>query len=113
MENALRVLLIAKIPNGSFAFVDYMDDDGQGNTDLPIHVLITIKDESVVVDFGNTSPQVAGNINCPMSVTAAAVFYVFRCLMPNETPACAGSFIPIKLNAPVGSLLNSQNVQLQ
>lgn len=99
---------IAKIPNGSYSFVDYMDDDGQGNTDLPIHVLITIKDESVVVDFTKTAPQVAGNINCPMSVTAAAVFYVFRCLMPNETPACAGSFIPIKLNAPVGSLLNAE-----
>ncbi len=100
--------VIARIPNGNYSFVDYMDDDGQGNIDLPIHVSITVKDESVFVDFTNTASQVAGNINCPMSVTAAAVFYVFRCLMPNEAPACAGSFNPIELKVPRGCLLNAK-----
>jgi N-methylhydantoinase B len=51
---------------------------------------------------------VAGNINCPLSVAAAAVFYVFRCLMPPQTPACAGTFRPIRLQAPEGSLLNAR-----
>jgi N-methylhydantoinase B len=41
-------------------------------------------------------------------VAAAAVFYVFRCLMPPQTPACAGSFRPITLTAPSGCLLNAQ-----
>ena len=34
-----------------------------------------------------TGAQVRGNINCPLSVTAAAVLYVLRCLMPVHTPA--------------------------
>lgn len=99
--------MIAKIPNGEYLFTDYMDDDGQGNCDIPICVTLHVDDESVEVDFAGTANQVAGNINCPLSVTAAAVFYVFRCLMPKETPACAGSFSPIKLNVPAASLLNA------
>ena len=59
------------------------------------------------IDFSGTASQVTGNINCPLSVVAAAVFYVFRCLMPEQTPACAGSFRPIQFSAPQGSLLNA------
>ena len=99
--------VITKIPNGTYTFTDYMDDDGQGNYDLPICVSILIKDKSALVDFTGTASQVAGNINCPLSVTAAAVLYVFRCLMPNETPACAGSFVPIEIKVPSESLLNA------
>jgi N-methylhydantoinase B len=51
---------------------------------------------------------VDGNINCPLAVAAAAVFYCFRCLMPPQTPACAGSLRPIRLHAPVGCLVNAR-----
>ncbi len=98
---------IFKIPDGTYEFTDYMEDDGQGNIDIPITVSIKIENESALVDFTHTAKQVIGNINCPISVTAAAVFYVFRCLMPKETPACAGSFMPIKLKVLKGSLLNA------
>ncbi len=96
-----------KIPDGEYAFTDYMDDDGQGNQNIEIRALIKIDGGNVVVDFTGTSRQVAGNINCPLSVAAAAVFYVFRCLMPAHTPACAGSFKPIKIIACEGSLVNA------
>ncbi len=99
--------VISKIPDGEYSFTDYMEDDGQGNEDLPIHVSVLVNHDSVTLDFSNTVSQVTGNINCPISVTAAAVFYVFRCLMPKETPACAGSFLPIELKVPSGSLLNA------
>ena len=59
------------------------------------------------MDFEGTSAQVQGNINCPLSVAAAAVYYVFRCLMPQQTPACAGSFRMIEISAPSGCLLNA------
>jgi N-methylhydantoinase B len=46
-------------------------------------------------------------VNCPLAVAAAAVFYVFRCLMPPQTPACAGAFRPIRLRAAPGLLVNA------
>ena len=96
-----------KIPDGQYEFTDYMDDDGQGNQNIKIRALIKIDSSNVVVNFTGTSRQVAGNINCPLSVAAAAVFYVFRCLMPTHTPACSGSFRPIKILAQEGSLVNA------
>ncbi len=99
---------LATIPDGDYAFEDFMDDDGQGTLDIPIRVRLSIRGGRVDVDFAGTSEQVAGNINCPLSVAAAAVYYVFRCLMPAHTPACAGAFRPIGLRAPPGSLLNAR-----
>lgn len=95
------------IPNGNYSFEDVMDDDGLGHNNIPIKVNININDGNVEVDFSGTAKQVQGNINCPLSVAAAAVFYVFRCLMPEQTPACAGSFRSIKLFAEEGCLLNA------
>ncbi len=99
---------LAQIPDGVYRFSDVMDDDGLGNRDIVIAVTLTVKAARIQVDFSGTAAQVAGNINCPLSVAAAGVYYVFRCLMPAHTPACAGSFRAIKLSAPEGSLLNAR-----
>jgi N-methylhydantoinase B len=92
---------------GDYSFSDVLDDDGQGSRDIVIKVRISFSDGEITVDFSGSAQQVAGNINCPLSVTAAAVFYVFRCLMPAQTPACAGSFRHIKIIAPEQTILNA------
>ncbi len=96
-----------KIPDGCYSYEDVMDDDGMGNRDIVIRASITVKGHHIEVDFSGTAAQVEGNINCPLSVTAAAVYYVFRCLMPDNTPACAGSFRSINLHAPLASMVNA------
>lgn len=100
--------MLTEIPAGTYHFEDYMDDDGLGHTRLPIHLQLTVAGQEVLADFTGTARQTAGNINCPLSVVAAAVYYVFRCLMPPQTPACAGTFRPIRIQAPEGCLLNAQ-----
>jgi N-methylhydantoinase B len=99
---------LAAIPEGVYKFSDVMDDDGMGNEDITIAVTLTVQAAKLQVDFSGTAQQVDGNINCPLSVAAAGVYYVFRCLMPDHTPACAGSFRAISLHAPEGSLLNAR-----
>ncbi|MCF7984692.1 MAG: hydantoinase B/oxoprolinase family protein [Thiohalocapsa sp.] len=99
---------LAQIPRGSYRFTDYMDDDGQGARDIPISVTLRVEDDGIDCDFTGTAAQVEGNINCPLAVAAAAVFYCFRCLMPPQTPACAGALRPIRLRAPEACLLNAR-----
>ena len=96
------------IPRGRYACTDLLDDDGLGHTDLPVRVRIDADGPDVRVDFAGSAPQTAGNVNCPLSVTAAAVYYAFRCLMPPGTPACAGSLRPLEIAVPEGSLLNAR-----
>ncbi|HFE37129.1 MAG TPA: hydantoinase B/oxoprolinase family protein [Gammaproteobacteria bacterium] len=98
---------LADIPDGEYSFSDVMDDDGMGTSDIPLCVRLSVSDHQIAVDFTGTAAQVVGNINCPLSVAAAGVYYVFRCLMPASTPACAGSFKRISVYAPEGSLLNA------
>jgi len=103
----LAVASFRTIPDGEYRFIDMLDDDGLGHTDIGIQVCIAVKRGRVRIDFNGTSAQVRGNVNCPISVTAAAVFYVFRCLLPAQAPACAGSFRPITIVADAGTVLNA------
>jgi len=100
---------IASIPDGIYHFSDAMDDDGLGHGPLLIRVSISIKGQGACVDFSGTAGQSPGPVNCPLAVTAAAVFYVFRCLMPGYTPQTSAIFRPIEIRAPVGCLVNAKS----
>lgn len=106
-ERLARAALRA-LPDGDYRFQDQMDDDGQGQQAIAIQLQLRVRDGRIHCDFSGTAAQVTGNINCPLAVTAAAVFYCIRCLLPAQTPACAGSFRPLSLSAPKGSLVNAQ-----
>ena len=99
---------LSEFPTGTYHFVDYMDDNGFGESDIKIQVALTLSKGRIDVDFAGTAPQVKGNINCPLSVAAAGVFYAFRCLLPKQSPNCAGSFRAIHISAPRGCLLNAE-----
>ena len=97
------------IPDGVYEAADFMEDDGLGHEDIRLQVRIEVKEGQVRVDFAGTDAQVQGPVNCPISVTAAGVYYAFRCLMPEYTPACAGSFDAVEMTAPEGCLLNARS----
>lgn len=101
--------LIRRIPSGRFRFEDVMDDDGQGNTDLPIAVTVEAQGERLRVDFTGTAPEAPGGINAVAAVTLSAVFYVVRCLLADDAvPTNAGIFRPVEVILPEGSLVNAR-----
>ena len=104
----LAASALEALPDGEYLFSDCLDDDGQGHEDILIRARVRIDHQRVEVDFSGTADQVTGNVNCPLSVAAAGVYYVFRCLMPPQTPACAGTFRRIMLKAPEGCLVNAR-----
>ncbi|NWG53346.1 MAG: hydantoinase B/oxoprolinase family protein [Hydrogenophilaceae bacterium] len=67
----------------------------------PDHALRTVR-----VDFTGTSSQHDGNFNAPLSITRAAVLYVFRTLVDDDIPLNEGCLKPIEIIVPEGSLLN-------
>lgn len=106
---SLALAMLAELPRGEFSFTDLLDDDGFGTRDIPICVTLRTGRDGVEVDFNGTAAQVEGNLNCPLSVTAAAVFYVFRCLMPEQVPACDGALRSVRIVAREGSLVHAQS----
>ncbi|HLE25860.1 MAG TPA: hydantoinase B/oxoprolinase family protein, partial [Thermodesulfobacteriota bacterium] len=99
--------VIRQIPDGVYKFEDYLDGDGAGTRKIPIRVAITISGGEAKVDFSGSSPQVNGCINTPLSVTTAAVLYVFQCFAPPEMPLNSGPLRAIKIHAERGSILNA------
>ena len=99
---------LAALPEGRFEAEDALDSDGFSSASVPLRVALTVEKGRATVDFTGSSPMVSGNLNCPAAVTAAAVFYAFRCLMPPQTPASAGAFRPIELVLPTPSLLAAE-----
>lgn len=99
---------IASMPDGNYHFEDMLEDDGLGGGPFLIRVAIGVKGKTVKVDFSGTARQCSGPMNCPLPVTAAAVFYAFRCLMPSYTPQTSAVFRPINIEAPPGCLVNAR-----
>jgi len=99
--------VIRHIPDGVYEFRDYLDDDGAGTRKIPIRVAVTISGGESKVDFSGSSPQVRGCLNAPLSVTTAAVSYVFQCLAPPEMPLNSGLLRAIEIHAEKGSILNA------
>ena len=63
---------------------------------------------AVVCDFDGTAPQDAYNLNCPLSVTRSACYFVVRCLTEPDLPASGGAFAPVTVTAPDGCLVNAR-----
>jgi chromatin segregation and condensation protein Rec8/ScpA/Scc1 (kleisin family) len=115
MEEALRYAerrtraCIARFPDGTYRASDVLEDDARGEPrDVTIRVTVRVHGDELHVDFGGTDSQVAGNLNCPLSVAKSAVFFVVRVLTDPDIPASAGAYRPIRVAASPGSLVNAR-----
>lgn len=93
---------------GTYRAVDWMDDDGTGRTRIPIRVTVRLRRAGAIVDFTGTSAQVPGGVNANEAVTLAAVLYVFQAIAGEAIPANAGLMRPIRVIAPLGTLVNAR-----
>jgi N-methylhydantoinase B len=99
---------IRELPDGEHEAEDFMEGDGIGDEDIPIKAKVTIHDDSMTIDFAGTSDSVRGNVNCPLPVTRSASYFALRVLLPKDIPANAGTYAPLEIKAPEGSLVNAR-----
>jgi N-methylhydantoinase B len=104
-EEAMRAL-IREIPDGVYAFTDYMDDDGWGNEDLAVHLDLAIAGDQAHLDFSKSADQTTGGVNAVPPVVEAACYYVFLTLLAEDYPINQGCFRPLQVLTREGSLLN-------
>jgi N-methylhydantoinase B len=100
---------VGAFPNGTYRATDVLEDDAAGPArDLRIEVSVRVEGDELEVDFAGTDPQTSGNLNCPLSVTKSAVYYVLRVLTDPDIPPSAGAYRPVRVSAPPGSLVNAR-----
>src|SRR5262249_15250245 len=79
-----------------------------GGEELEIRAVLRIAGDELELDFAGTAPQHDGNLNCPLSVTRSACYFVVRCLTDPDVPASGGAFVPVTVRAPERSLVNAR-----
>lgn len=99
---------IRAIPDGTYAFEDYLDNDGI-LLDVPVRICarITVAGSDVTVDFTGSSPQVRGPFNCVPASTMSAVYYMVRVVTDPTIPNNAGCFRPVHVVLPPGTVVNA------
>jgi N-methylhydantoinase B len=99
---------IRGIPDGTYTFEDFMDDDGFDSENIRIHVSMTIKGDEAILDFARSHPQVRGGINAVYAITLSAVLYVFRALVKRDIPTNAGCLRPLRVLTRRGSVVDAR-----
>jgi N-methylhydantoinase B len=97
---------IATLPDGRFEATDVLEaPEGE----LELRAAVTVAGDEVEIDFAGSALQHPGNLNCPLSVTRSACYFVVRCLVDPDVPASGGAFAPVTVRAPEGSLINARS----
>ena len=96
---------IARLPDGTHTAEDVVEAvDG----DIRIRATVEVDGEEIRIDFDGTGAQDAYNLNCPLSVTKSACYFVVRCLTEPDLPASGGAFAPVSVTAPEGCLVSAR-----
>src|SRR2546429_1417006 len=94
---------IAALPDGRFEAMDVLEaPEGE----LELRAAVIVDGDEGEIDFEGSAAQHRGNLNCPLSVTRSACYFVVRCLVDPDVPASGGAFVPVHVRAPAGSLVN-------
>lgn len=107
-EQAERLMRaeIARIPDGTYRFTDFIDGLGEHPEPLPIAVAVEVAGDRLRIDFSGTAAQVAGAINAPVAMARSASYCAVRCIGAADIPNCEGYMRAIELQVPEGSILN-------
>ena len=97
---------ISEMPDGTWSFSDYIDDDGFGSESIQITATITKNQDEIHVDFSGTSKQCNGAIQPVLATTKAVVYAVLKCLLGPQIPNTSGYFRPVRITAPEGTFVN-------
>ncbi|TWA74019.1 N-methylhydantoinase B [Azospirillum brasilense] len=101
---ALMRSALSKLPDGTYSFEDYLDNDGITADRLRIALDLTIAGDRMVLDFSRSSAPCAGPLNIAYS-TAVACCYVALKHVFTDVPANAGCLNPITFVIPETTLL--------
>ncbi len=107
-SEALMRAELAGIPDGVYIGVDTMNTDCFEPMEIPIKLTLTKKGTGLTADFTGTAPQIKGYKNSPIANTSSALYTGISSLVDPHIPHNEGTYRPIKIIAPEGSVVNAR-----
>jgi N-methylhydantoinase B len=97
---------IAAIPDGTYRFEDYVDDDGQSAVDLSVIARVEVHGDSVTVDLSESADQAPGPVNCTLNMARSGVYCALLSVAEGRAMANSGAYKPIEVICRPGSIAN-------
>lgn len=81
--------------------------DGVDDEPVRLHATVTVQGDELEIDFAGSSPQSRRGINVVLNYTHAYASFAIKAALAPEVPHNEGSFRPVHVSAPPGSILNA------
>ena len=109
-DKAREVLRL--LPDGTYDFWDYLDDDVVSAIPIRMRLRATVDDGRVHFDVTGTDPQVEASYNIPTAGKLHNMLtrriMTFICTHDRTIPLNAGTFRPLSMTSPAGTVLNAE-----
>ena len=109
-ERQTRALL-AGMPDGTWHFTDFCDEDSVGGRPVRLNLALTIAGDEATLDFTGSDPQLTSSLNVPTggnprhTLMLVGIYYVLYSLNP-DILVNAGMTRPFTCVLPEGSVVN-------
>ncbi len=95
---------IAKLPAGEWTHELWSDGYEEP---ILIRCSVKVEGDEISIDFSGSSPQSTRGINVVMNYTHAYASFAIKAALCPDVPHNEGSFRPVHVSAPAGSILNA------
>jgi N-methylhydantoinase B len=95
---------IRALPDGTWSYDDFLDNDGVTDVSLRIAVDLTIRDDRMSLDFSRSAPPCDGPLNIARSTAIASCYVALKHIFV-DVPSNAGCLAPIDFVIPDTTLL--------
>lgn len=99
---------VREIPDGIYVFADAVDNDGQVDQPLRIHLELTVTGDRMIFDFSKSSPPARGPVNLPMRTCICSCQMAIKHIFP-EVPVNGGCFRPFEYVIPAHTFLGVEH----
>ncbi len=97
---------IAAIPDGTYSFEDFLDNDGVTDEPLKVAVDLTVRGDEILLDFSRSSPPCKGPMNAPLATSVSSCYIAIKHIF-TDVAVNSGCFRPISFNIPPTTFLNA------
>jgi N-methylhydantoinase B len=98
---------LALLPEGETSAVDQLDDDGHGGPPVSIRARLVLCRDRIRFDFTGTDAATASGYNASLCSLVSAARVVFKALTDPSGPTNDGSFRPLEIHVPEGTVVSA------
>jgi N-methylhydantoinase B len=97
---------LARLPAGDYAAEGYVDNDGFTDQPVLLRAKVSLSAQGVTFDLTGSDPQRRAPVNATFAQAYSACAYAVKCLVDPDVPINQGFYDVLRIEAPLGTVVN-------